>query len=110
MLKARFTPQAIDDLEGIKRYISEDLSNPRAAADLIALVFEKNRTLVSKPQIGARLQTGIPLLKTYRLIQCDNYLVFYRVEVKNISVIRILYAKRDYLRLLELDKNEDKDG
>ena len=110
MFNVRFTPQAVADLEEIKRYISDNLLNPQAAADLVAPVFDKIRTLVSMPQTGARLRTDVPLLKVYRFIQCKNYLVFYRIEGKRVSVIRILYAKRDYLGLLEPDKKIDDDG
>jgi addiction module RelE/StbE family toxin len=107
MFNVRFTPQAVADLEEIKRYISDDLFNPQAAADLVALAFDKIRTLVSMPQTGARLRTDIPMLKGYRFIQCKNHLVFYRIEEKSLSVIRILYARRDYLGLLEPDKKVD---
>ena len=110
MFKVRFTPQAIADLEEIKRYISDDLFNPQAAAQLVDLVFEKIRTLTSLPQTGARLRSAIPILKTYRFIPCKNYLVFYRMEEKTVSVIRILYARRDYLGLLETDKIDNDDG
>ena len=110
MFKVRFTPQAISDLEEIKRYISDDLFNPQAAAELVGLVFEKIRTLTSMPQTGARLRTDIPILKTYRFIPCKNYLVFYRTEEKFVVVIRILYAKRDYFGLLEPNKSDNADG
>lgn len=111
MFNVRFTPQAVADLEEIKRYISDDLLNPQAAADFVALVFDKIRTLVSMPQTGARLRTDIPMLKGYRFIQCKNYLVFYReIEGKGVSVLRVLYARRDYLGLLEPDKKGDDDG
>ncbi|MFZ4779885.1 MAG: type II toxin-antitoxin system RelE/ParE family toxin [Terrimicrobiaceae bacterium] len=109
MFKIRFTPQAIADLEAIKRYISDDLFNPQAAADLVALVFEKIRTLASLPQTGARLRTDLPVFRTYRFIQCKNYLVFYRTEEKFVSIIRILYARRDYFGLLEMDPKIHKD-
>ena len=110
MFTVRFTPQVVADLEEIKRYISDDLFNSQAAADLVALVFQKIRTLVSLPQTGARLRTGIPMLKGYRFIQCKNYLVFYRIEEQRVSVTRILYARRDYLGLLEPDRKVDDDG
>ncbi len=110
MFKVRVTPQAVADLEEIKRYISDDLSNPQAAVDLVALVFERIRGLVSLPQTGAHLRTNIPTLKIYRFIPCKNYLVFYRTEEKCVSVIRILYARRDYLGLLDPDKKVDDDG
>ena len=103
MRKIRLTPQAVADLEEIKRYIAEDLSNPQAAMNLVALVFEKIRTLAPLPQMGARLKTDTPILKTYRFIPCKNHLVFYRIEENVISIIRILYARRDYLGLLETD-------
>ena len=110
MFKIRFTPQAVADLDEIKRYISCDLFNPQAATALLALIFEKIRTLAAMPQTGARLRTDIPSLKTYRFIPCKNYLVFYRTEEKFVSIIRILYARRDYLGLLELDTKGDVTG
>jgi addiction module RelE/StbE family toxin len=109
MFAVRFSPQAVADLEEIKRYISNDLFNPQAAADLVALVFDKTRTLASMPQTGARLRTDIPMLKGYRFIQCKNYLVFFRIEGKSVSVIRVLYARRDYRGLLEPDTNGNDD-
>lgn len=107
MFKVRFTPQAIADLEEIKRYISVDLFNPQAAAELVELVFEKIRTLASLPQTGAQLRTDISILKTYRFIPCKKHLVFYRTEEKFVSVVRVLYARRDYLGLLDTDKTDD---
>ncbi|MDD5707445.1 MAG: type II toxin-antitoxin system RelE/ParE family toxin [Kiritimatiellae bacterium] len=110
MFAVRFTPQAVADLEEIKRYISDDLSNPQAAADLVAFVFSRIRGLVSLPRTGARLRTEISMLRVYRFIQCKNYLVFYRIEKQSVSVIRILYARRDYLGLLAPGKKDNDDG
>lgn len=110
MLKIRFTPQAVADLDEIKQYISDELFNPQAAADLLANIFEKIRTLAALPQTGARLRTDIPILKNYRFIPCKNYIVFYRTEEKFVSIIRILYARRDYLGLLESDTKCDVTG
>ncbi|HON94045.1 MAG TPA: type II toxin-antitoxin system RelE/ParE family toxin [Sedimentisphaerales bacterium] len=103
MPRIRLAPQAVADLDEIKRYISDELFDPQAAGDLLALIFERIRTLATLPQTGARLRTDIPILKHYRFIPCKNYLVFYRIEEKFVSVIRILYARRDYLGLLESD-------
>lgn len=110
MLKIQFTPQAVADLEEIKRYISCDLFNPQASTALLDLIFEKIRTLAALPQTGARVRTDIPSLQTYRFIPCKNYLVFYRTDEKFVSIIRILYARRDYLGLLEADMKCDENG
>ena len=109
MPQIRFSPKAIADLEDAKRYISDELSNPQASAAFIALVIEKIQTLSTLPQIGARLRTDISSLNTYRFIQCKNYLVFYRAEEKFVSIIRVLYAKRDYFGLLEMDTRNNSD-
>ena len=109
MAIVRFTPRAVADLEEIKRYISDDLFNSQAAADLVARVFDKIRVLASMPQAGAQLKTDIPMLKGYRFILCMNYIVFYRIETKHVSVIRILHSRRDYLGLLEPPGNVDAD-
>jgi plasmid stabilization system protein ParE len=104
MLKVRFTPQAITDLAEIKRYISGELFNPQAATDLVTFVFAKTKALGSMPQMGVQLRTDIPMLRVYRFIRRKNYLVFYRIDTKYVSIIRILYARRDYFPLLPTDK------
>jgi plasmid stabilization system protein ParE len=62
------------------------------------------------PRTGAQVRTDISMLKVYRFIPCRNYLLFYRIDEKNASIIRILYARRDYLGLLETDQKVDDDG
>jgi plasmid stabilization system protein ParE len=103
MATVRFTPKAIADLDGIKRYISDARFNPQAADAIIALIFKRVQTLESLPQTGARLKTVIPILRTYRYLRCKKYLVFYRAEVKAVSVVRVVYARRNYLMLLKDD-------
>jgi plasmid stabilization system protein ParE len=36
----------------------------------------------------------------YRFQVCGNYLIFYRLEQGTVYIIRVLYGKRDYMRLL----------
>jgi plasmid stabilization system protein ParE len=36
----------------------------------------------------------------YRYLVSGNYLIFYKIEDEYISVNRILYGRRDYLRIL----------
>ncbi len=105
MLSIRLAPKALSDLKDIKCYVSEDLLNPQAAADLMALIFEKIRILGSFPLTGAQLRSDISVLKGYRFLRARNYLVFYRTEDSFISIIRVLYARRDYLALLAPDAN-----
>ena len=106
MFDIRFSPQATTDLDEIKRYVADHLLNPHAAQDLISLIFEKIRILSSFPLTGAQLRSEHPFLNSYRILIVKNYLVFYRTEKNVVSIIRILCARRDYLALLAMDKDE----
>jgi toxin ParE1/3/4 len=46
----------------------------------------------------------------YRFLVCASYLIFYRCEDEIIFVLRILYGRRDYTRILfgDLLKEEEK--
>ena len=106
MFDIRFTPQAITDLDEIKHYVADDLLNPQAAESLISLIFDKIRVLSSFPLTGAQIRSELSSLKGYRFLIIKNYLVFYRTEESFVSIIRILYARRDYLALLAVDTDK----
>lgn len=60
--------------------------------------------------MGASLSTVIDIHTDYRVLVCDNYLIFYRYEDEIVYVIRVLYGGRDYMRVLfnELPKGKEK--
>ena len=84
MYKLEYLPVARKDMLEIVRYISRELQNPDAA-DRLAVELIR------------------PLKHEYRKILVQNYLMFYWVdeEKKLVTVARVVYAKRDYGRLLE---------
>ena len=106
MFDIRFAPQSIIDLDEIKLYVADKLCNSQAAQDLIALIFEKIRILSSFPLTGAQIRSKLSFLEGYRFLIIKNYIVFYRTENNVVSVVRVLYARRDYLALLAMDADE----
>ncbi len=36
----------------------------------------------------------------YRYLVCGNYIVFYRYENEKVYIVRIIYARRNYMRIL----------
>jgi len=36
----------------------------------------------------------------YRFLVCGNYLVFYRTEADSVFVDRVIYGRRDYIKIL----------
>ena len=105
MFDIRFTPQSLTDMEEIRSYIADHLLNPQAAETLIAQIFEKLNILENFPQTGTQIQSEISSLQNYRFLIIKNYLVFYRTDENLVSIIRVLYARRDYLALLSIEEN-----
>ena len=100
MNKLYYSPAARDDLSGIKEYIEKEFANPVSAENIVKSILKKIRNLERFPEIGAPLAPIIGIETDYRVLSCGNYLAFYRVENKNVHIIRILYGKRDYCKIL----------
>jgi len=100
MSKLKISPKAKDDLAEIKEYISQELGNPQAAVNLLSKITKKIRGLTEYPEMGTPLSSLVDIQTDYRFVVCANYLVFYRYEDRSILVSRILYGRRDYMRVL----------
>lgn len=46
---------------------------------------ERHRTYSEQPWLGKKL----------RIMRVDNYIVFYSVNIETVTVIRVMYGKRD---------------
>jgi addiction module RelE/StbE family toxin len=104
----RYTPEAEDDLAAIKNYITEQLENPIAAVNTVTKITKRVRKLEQFPELGTRLSTITNIDTEYRFLICANYLAFYRIDRNDVYIIRILYGRRDYTKILfgELPQDE----
>lgn len=109
MNKLKISPEARKDLVENKNYISQELYSPQAAVNLIAKIAKRIRGLLEYPGIGASLSASIDIQTDYRFLVCDSYLIFYRYEDGIVYVIRILYRRRDYMRVLFNDLLEEEE-
>lgn len=100
MLKLRLNPLALQDLNEIKSYISIDLDNPIAAKRLIEKIIKRYELLAEQPFMGALLSNKIDFVTDYRYLVVENYIIFYKVDENFVSIYRILYGSRDYMRIL----------
>lgn len=106
MAEIKFTPAALDDLRGIKSYISDDLCNEISAKSTVQRILENIRRLESFPECGAPLSSIIDLEVPYRFLVCGNYTAFYKVENNEIHIVRILYGRRNFMKILFGDPEE----
>lgn len=103
MYRLEYLPIARKDMLEIVRYISQELQNPDAADRLAEALINAAEGVLKFPYASAVHQPIRPLKHEYRKILVQNFLVFYWVdeEKKLVTVARVIYAKRDYGRLLE---------
>ena len=99
-MKIRVTPAALNDLKEIRSYIENDLSNPIAVNNVIKRIIDDYSCLEISPLMGPSLSTKVPFDTDYRFIVSGNYLVFYKADDEYVSIYRILYGRRDYLKII----------
>lgn len=100
MNSLHIAPAAQKDLLEIKKYITEDLENPDAALSTVSKITKTIRTLYDHALIGTPLSSIADVSSDYCFLSSGNYMVFYRVNDRDVYVDRILYGHRDYLRVL----------
>ena len=100
MAEVKFSPEAIEDLQRIKAYIRDELCNEAAANSVITKIFRSIRTLEIFPEAGAPLSSIVNFSTNYRFLVCGSYTAFYRTEAGTVYIVRILYGRRDFMRIL----------
>ncbi|NER00175.1 MAG: type II toxin-antitoxin system RelE/ParE family toxin [Cyanothece sp. SIO2G6] len=83
-------PAAIQDLDGITSYFAT--RNVEAGERLLDKFQKKCRYLAQFPQIGRSYAAIRPYL---RGIPMDSYIIFYRIEVEQIEILRVVRGNRD---------------
>ena len=100
MAKLNLSPESQNDLHDIKDYITTELASPTAASNIVSNIMKAIRNLAVFPACGAPLSSIVDIETDYRFLVSGNYLAFYRYENDNVYVVRVLYGKRDYMRIL----------
>ncbi len=92
MAEAVFSPESLEDVGEIHRYIS--LDDPDAA-DRVLLAFEQNASLLAgRPELG-QLKARFRNLRLWVVTEFPSYLMFYRERAGEIEVVRVLHGARD---------------
>ena len=106
--KIRIMRPAQIETREVYQYIAEELHNPIAAARRISLIDEAIQSLKKNPTRFALVRDAYLAPKGYRMVVVKNHLVFFIVHEKEqiVSIMRVLYGRRDWLRLLRADAEE----
>ena len=99
MREISFTPEAINDLEGIKEHIDEEFGQKKEKEILKAIMKDIKR-LKRYPNTDIKLFERFDIETDYKCIYSHKNYVFYRPEEDTIRIIRVLNEKRDFLYIL----------
>ncbi|WP_035287916.1 type II toxin-antitoxin system RelE/ParE family toxin [Clostridium sp. KNHs214] len=102
MYDIQITEPAEKNLYEIGAYISKELLEPETAKKVISKIAKGINPLEGIPLRNALVDDDRLAYKGIRKIMVDNYIVFYIVteESKTVTIIRILYSRRDWINLL----------
>jgi plasmid stabilization system protein ParE len=103
MYTVEFTEPAEADLLDTLKYITDVLKAPSAASRLLINIEEQVKILKTSPFCCALVDDEYLCVKGIRSLLVKNYQVFYIIkeDEKIVSIIRILYARRDWVFLLK---------
>lgn len=101
MYSINYSNLYMDDFAEALIYIKDVLKNEDASNNLKNKTNEEIQKLKSFPHTGTRLYKDNIETK-YRYIRVDNYYVFYYINDNNVYVDRFIYAKRDFMKVLNL--------
>lgn len=104
MAKIRLSPLALSDLQEIKEYITDELCNPTAANRIITKIIKDYSLPETSPRLGPSLSSILHIDTDYRFLVSGKYIIFYKTEGEYVSIYRILYGARDYMKILFSDK------
>jgi plasmid stabilization system protein ParE len=100
MYTLKYAKSYRDDIKSTVNYIKHSLQNPIAAQRLKDEIKSKYKNLKENPFIYPVVPDEYLASKGYRFIMVNNYMIFYKVKVKQIEIIRFLYGYRDWKNIV----------
>ena len=61
---------------------------------------KKGENLTFSPNVGISVEKYVSFPTDYKFVLANNYSIFYRIEDEVIRIIRVLYSRRDFVRIL----------
>ena len=95
------TSVAQRDISQAADYIEFVLKNPKAADDLLEETDQKINALLPFPQEHPIVEDKLLAAWGIRFTQIKNYLAFYVAEENQVTIIRFLYAKSNWISILK---------
>ena len=99
MPKLIYTPKALEDLQGVKAYVTEQFGASKAKIS-VKEIMSAARQLETFPYEGPSLEELISYPTDYHYLVVKPNCVFYRIENDTVRVIRVLNESQDFMQIL----------
>lgn len=100
--KIHYSPKSLSDLDEIFNYIAFELKDIIAADNTVNGIIDSINILKQFAESGTILCLPTGEVTIYRYVISGNYLSFYHLYENEIYIDRIIYGKRDYIKILGL--------
>ncbi len=100
--KIHYSPKSLSDLDKIFDYIAFELKDIIAADNTVNGIIDSINILKQFAESGSILCLPTGEVTIYRYVISGNYLSFYHLSENEIYIDRIIYGKRDYIKILGL--------
>lgn len=99
--KFLISEMAKNDIDTTIDYIANHLKNKQAATKLYDVINEKINILCTDPMLSKDCKYYGIEDETVRRIKIKNYILFFKIEKKQVIIIRFLYSKMDIGTILK---------
>lgn len=99
MFIVKYSPQSIEDLKTIQKYILNEFGE-EVAKNKIKKIVKDIQGLEMFPTQGLMLSSIVEVSTDYYYLFSNKNYIFYRIEEKHIKVLRVINEKQDYMRIL----------
>lgn len=100
--KIHYSPKSLSALDKIFDYIAFELKDIIAADNTVNNIIDSINILKQFAESGSILCLPTGEVTIYRYVISGNYLSFYHLSENEIYIDRIIYGKRDYIKVLGL--------
>ena len=103
------TPDAIEDLTGLRNYIADVLLAPDTALNYVRTIRREIGSLARMPARHRCVDQEPWHSRGVRKIIVKNFYVYYRIDeaTETVYVLNVIYARRDQLKALSHTKLDD---
>ena len=100
--KIHYSPKSLSDLDEIFDYIAFELKDIIAADNTVNDIIDSINILKQFAESGSILCLPTGEVTIYRYVISGNFLSFYHLSENEVYIDRVIYGKRDYIKLLGL--------